>query len=213
VKRWHYFALAGGVAAAAAYVYLQGGTGLGKLFSYASQGTALSSSGSAQWHVHNRPGDGFKVELPGEARDMQVPAFNETGGAEAVHMLVANSGDDITYAVSWQDNPPVARVSHSIDRTLSMARDGMLARTETTIVSESRGFDRDYPSLDILARNSRGGILNARLVLVDERLYLLTALFPDDSVRRERDVHRFFHSFVPARPGGIPETVPTAAPQ
>ncbi len=150
--------------------------------------------------------------MPGETKDTQVPAFNETGGTEPVHMLTGDPGSDITYAVSWQDNPPVLRVSHSIDRTLYMARDGILARTETTILSESRGFYRDYPSLDILARNNQGGILNARLVLADNRLYMLAALFPDSTARREKDVRRFFNSFVPAQPGGIPEAMP-AAPQ
>ena len=126
-------------------------------------------------------------------------------------MLVANPDGDVTFAVSWEDNPPVVRVSRNPDRTLNMARDGMLARTETTIVSESRGFARDYPSLDILARNGNGGILNARLILADNRLYVLMALFPSSDARRERDVTRFFNSFVPARPAAIPETMPAAA--
>ena len=167
--------------------------------------------GGPQWHTVERPGDGFKVELPAVPRDAQAPAYNETGGTEPVHMLTASPGGDITYAVTWQDNPPVARVSHSIDRTLYAARDGMLARTETTIISESRGFYHDFPSLDVLARNNQGGILDTRLVMADDRLYLLLALFPTSTARKERDVQRFFNSFVPARPSGIPETVPAAS--
>jgi hypothetical protein len=54
-------------------------------------------------------------------------------------------------------------------------------------------------------------MLNARLVLAEERLYMLIALFPSASSVREKDVHRFFNSFVPAHHGGIPETVPSAA--
>ena len=169
------------------------------------------ASDRVQWHTVERPGDGFKVDLPGEDKDVQVPAYNEAGGSEPVHMLVANPNGDVTYAVTWADNPPVARVSHSIDRTLYMARDGMLARTETTIVSEARGYHRDYPSLDVLARNNSGGILNARLIMAENRLYMLLAMFPSDSARREKDVNRFFDSFVPARPAGIPDTVPSAS--
>lgn len=126
-------------------------------------------------------------------------------------MLTANPASDITYALTWLDNPPVARVSQSIDRTLYMARDGMLARTETTIVNESRGFHHGFPSLDISARNNAGGTLDARLVLVDDRLYALIAVFPSADARREKDVQRFFNSLVPASPGGIPENVPAAA--
>lgn len=213
VKRWHYFAMGAAVLAAGGYWYLQDGAAIRNWFSSSSPRNLLAVSAGSQWHRLDRPGDGFKVELPGQAQDSQAPAYNETGGSEAVHMLIANPGNDVTYAISWQDNPPVARVSHSVDRTLYMARDGMLARTETTILSESRGFYRDFPSLDVLARNNQGGILNGRLVLADDRLYMLIALFPSATDRREKDVQHFFNSFVPARPGGIPETVPEASPQ
>ena len=208
VKRWPYLALAVAAAAVGGYLYVQGGTVLGSLFSSTSGNSGKPAPG--QWRTVARPGDGFKVDLPGENKDLQVPAYNETGGSEPIHMLSASPDGDTTYAVTWQDNPPVARVSHSIDRTLYMARDGMLARTETTIVSEARGFHRDYPSLDVLARNSAGGILNARLVIADSRLYILLAVFPSSGARRERDVNRFFNSFIPSRPPGISESMPPA---
>lgn len=196
--------------AAGAYLYFQDGTNLGKVFSAVSgRAGALVTSGSS-WHMLERPGDGFKVELPGMGKDGQAPAYNEAGGTEAIHMLMASPHPDVTYAVTWEDNPPVARVSHSIDRTLYMARDGILARTETTIINESRGFDRGFPCLDMQARNNAGGTLDARLIVADERLYALVAVFPSADARREKDIQRFFKSLVPAQPGSIPESVPAA---
>jgi hypothetical protein len=211
VKRRYYFVLAAAVVAVGFYLYVRGGASLGNLFSSGSGNSGTERSDRVQWHTVERPGDGFKVDLPGEDKDVQVPAYNEAGGSEAVHMLLANPNGDVTYAVTWADNPPVARVGHSIDRTLYMARDGMLARTETTIVSEARGYHRDYPSLDVLARSNSGGILNARMIMAENRLYMLLAVFPSDSARREKDVNRFFNSFLPARPAGIPDTVPAAS--
>lgn len=211
VKRWHYFALAAAGAAIVAYLYLQDGSGLGKAFSSVSEHAGAMVKSGSSWHTVNRPGDGFRVEMPGAGKDGQAPVYNETGGTESVHMLTASPSPDVTYAVTWQDDPPVARVSHSPDRTLYMARDGMLARTETTIINESRGFHRGFPCLDIQARNNAGGTLDARLVVVDERLYTLIAVFPSADARREKDVQRFFKSLVPAQPGGIPENVPEAA--
>jgi hypothetical protein len=211
VKRRYYFVLAAVAAAVGVYVYLHGWAPLGDLFSSGS-GRVGAGAGN-HWHTIERPGDGFKVSLPAEDKQLQVPAFNETGGSEPVHMLMASPAGGVTYAVSWQDNPPVARVSHSIERTLYMARDGMLTRTETSIISESRGNDGDYPSLDILASNSSGGILNARLIMAENRLYILFAMFPTASARREKDVNRFFDSFVPARPAGVPDSVPTGGQQ
>ena len=213
MKRWHYFALAAVAAAGGVYLYTQGGgTALMNLVSGNSRHAgAAESSARAHWHTVQRPSDGFKVDLPSDDKDLQVPAFNESGGVESVNMVAANPDSDVTYAVTWEDNPPVARVNHSIDRILNTARDGMLARTETTIVSQSRGYQRSYPSLDFLARNAAGGILNARLVVADERLYVLMALFPSPASRSERDVNRFFNSLVPSHPSAPSEAVPPAS--
>jgi len=208
VKRWYYFALAAAAVAGIIYVYSHwGGQGLFASDEAPAPGTRM------QWRAVQRPGDGFRVDLPADEKPQDVPAFNDAGGSEPVHMLLANPNGDVTYALAWDDNPPVARVSQSPERTLNMARDGMLARTETTILSESRGFHREYPSLDLLARNTGGGILNARLIMAENRLYLLMALFPSASARRDKDVERFFNSFVPARPTAIPETMPSASQQ
>lgn len=213
MKRWHYIALAAVATAGGFYLYTQGGVqAVTNLFSgnFGHAGAA-ESSGRVHWHTVERPGDGFKVDLPADNKDLRVPAFNETGGAEPVNMVVANLNDEVTYAVTWEDNPPVARVNHSIDRILNTARDGMLARTDTTIVSQSRGYQRSYPSLDVLARNASGGILNARLVVADERLYVLMALFPSPTSRDERDVNRFFNSLVPSHRSAPSEAVPPAS--
>ena len=212
MKRWYYIALAAAVVAATIFVYSHwGGQGLGSLFAGGDADTAASVR--MQWRTVERPGDGFKVDLPADEKERQVQAFNEQGGSEPVGMLVANPNGDVTYAVTWDDNPPVARAAQTPERTLNLARDGMLARTETTILSESRGFTHDYPSLDVLARNSAGGLLNARIVIVKDRLYILMALFPSSGARQDKDVNRFFNSFVPARPASIPENMPAASTQ
>jgi hypothetical protein len=216
VKRWHYFALAAAVAAAAFYGYTRRES-LGSLTHQlrASAGGAESESArpaKMNWQPVDRPMDGFKVELPSEPKDLAGQAFNETGGAEAIHMIAATPDDDTYFAVTWQDNPPVARVNNDAPAsTLNMARDGMLARTQTTIVSQSLSLQRRNPSLDVSARNGGGGILDARLILAGNRLYVLMALFPSTSARRERDVARFFDSFVPGRPAVISETMPAAS--
>jgi hypothetical protein len=220
VKRWHYFALAAAVAAGAFYVYTHRESfGLGNLPRlWGSSDTEGSDEGAGRparmnWQTLERTNDSFKVDLPAEPKDLQVPAYNEVGGQEAVKMIVASPDDDTTFAVTWEDNPPVARANRTPERTLKMARDGMLARTQTTIVRESNGFQRGNPSLDVAARNKEGGILDARLIFLGNRLYMLIALFPSASARRDKDVTRFFDSFVPSRPPAIPESMPSASRQ
>jgi hypothetical protein len=76
--------------------------------------------------------------MPTGVQQKQVPAYNERGGEEPVQMIFSNPNADTTFSVAWADNPPVARMNqHSAERTLEMARDEALNRTQTALVNES----------------------------------------------------------------------------
>ena len=159
-----------------------------------------AGASNLHWQPVSRPQDGFKVELPDRPKSTEAPATNENGGTEQIKMLTAALDGDVTYAVTWRDNPPVARANNGdADSTLDQARDGMLTRTQTTLMSETRVTASGFPGREILARNTQGGLLNARIIYVGGgsagRLYTLMALFPTAGARREQDVSRFFNSF------------------
>ncbi len=223
VKRWHYLAIAAAGLALFGYIYFHPGGldfgGITRLFgSKDASSSVLGGSGRPAhiiWQNVARPENGFKIDMPGDPKDLQVPAYNESGSSEPVKMLFSNPDGDTTFAISWEDNPPVARVNNRApDGTLNMARDGMLARTQTTLVTESPVTSPGgYAARDVMARNSEGGILNARLIYAGNRLYILMALFPSSNARREQDVTRFFNSFVPSQAPVIPENMPTATPR
>jgi hypothetical protein len=67
------------------------------------------------------------------------------------------------------------------------------------------------PTLDVLARNVQGGILNARLICVGNRLYIMMALFNSADAAQDQDVSRFFDSFSSSQSSAIPETLPSAS--
>ena len=215
MKRWHYLVIAAALSAVLAYFYFHPASfEFARMLHLSDSNSNPGGPARITWQAVERPADGFKLELPSDPKDLQVPAYNESGTAEPVNMLFSNPGGDTTFAISWEDNPPVARVnSHSPDRTLTMAKDGMLARTQTTPVSESRvTLAGGFPARDIKARNSDGGLLDARLIYTGNRLYVLMALFPSANVRREQDVIRFFNSFAPTQTPPIPESMPSASP-
>lgn len=213
MKRWHYFALAAVVVVGSlAYTRRDIVASLWqRLVSTASDSnTALAARG--RWRTVDRAGDGFTINLPGEVKDLQVPAYNESGGSEPVHMLMATPNADSTFAITWQDNPPVMRISsHVPERTLSAARDGMLVRTQTTMVSQLLSTQHGKPAMDVLARNVQGGVLNARLICAGNRLYIMMALFNSADAAQDQDVSRFFDSFSSAESSAIPETLPLAS--
>jgi hypothetical protein len=151
------------------------------------------------WQTVERPQAGIKVEMPAGAKDLEVPAYNRNGTAEQVEMVASNPDPDTTYALGWENDPPVARANrHDPERTLKAARDGMLARTQTSLIQESELKVAGFPALDLTARNTGGGILDARLIYANGRLYSLIAAFPALGARRQKDVDRFYQSFMPA---------------
>jgi hypothetical protein len=208
MKRWHVIALVLALVGVGAYFYFYRGFRPGT-----SRGAGGESSSPAQmsWQSVSRPEEGFKIEMPADTKQTQVPAYNEMGGTEPVNLLYSSPDADTVYALAWSDNPPVARVNHRApDLTLDQAREGMLARTQTTLASESKIVDQGFPARDITARNAGGGFLDARFVLINDRLYTLMALYPSTNARHEQDVVRFYNSFTPS---SISATLPSAPPK
>lgn len=149
------------------------------------------------WTKLDRSAEGFRVEMPADVKQIEIPAYNESGGADAVNMIFSDPDADTQFSVAWEDNPPVARVSNRApDRTLEMAREGAVARTQTVLVSEASHTTQGFPGREFEARNSSGGVMNSRLIYAGSRLYMLNAAFPSASARRDKDVSRFFNSFV-----------------
>ena len=149
------------------------------------------------WQKVDRSSDGFKVEMPADVKEIQIPAYNESGGTEQVNMIFANPDAETTFSVAWEDDPPVARVNGMCPRqNPGFGRDGALARTQTTLVSETKNSQQGRAEREFSARNVGGGVMNSRLIFAGTRLYMLIACFPAASARRDEDVNRFFNSFV-----------------
>ena len=111
-------------------------------------------------------------------------------------MIYAYPDSETCFSVAWADNPPVERAnSNRPDRTLDMARDNAMARSHTSLVEQSSFSQQGFPGRYFTSRNLGGGVMNARLVLARNRLYMLTATFPTAGARRDEDVARFFNSF------------------
>ena len=148
------------------------------------------------WQSVDRTPDGFTVEMPANLKQIKVPAYNEQGRPEQVDMIYSYPDSETCFSVAWAENPPVERVNSDVpDRTLDMARDDAMARTQTTLVTQSEISQQGFPGRDFSARNLGGGVINSRLVLARGRLYMLTAAFPSTAARRDQDVARFFNSF------------------
>jgi hypothetical protein len=200
VKQLYFIVLTGILILGIVYIYLHrqelGLTGLPGFGVDSDTSSEQTGPVRMNWQKLNRSQDGFKVEMPAEVQELQVPAYNEHGGTEQVEMILANPNADTSFSVAWEDDPPVARINgHAPDRTMDMARDDALARTQTILIEEYRTNLDGYPARDFVGRNVNGGIISSRMIYAGQRLYLLSAAFPSSQARRDKDVTRFFNSF------------------
>lgn len=202
VKRWSYLVLGGILILGAVLVYRQELELVsrvhtaGEVTTIPSQPRSAPQPVSIVWQPLDRTMDGFKVEMPANAKQIKIPAYNESGGSEPVDMVFAYPDPEICYAVAWEEDPPVERVNkHVPGDTLDMALNGALDRSQTMLVGKSEISQQGFPGRDFSARNAGGGVFSARLVLARNRLYMLTAAYPSADARREQDVARFFDSF------------------
>lgn len=203
VKRWYYIVLGGILILGIVYIYLHrqelglvGPAGGSEDSSTVDQVASAIHPAHIVWQKIDRTPDGFKVEMPTDVKQIQIPAYNTTGGSEQVDMIYSYPDAETSFSVAWADNPPVERASGmAADRTLDMARDDALARTQTTLVGESHNNRQGFPARDFTGRNVGGGVFSARLILAGSRLYMLIAAFPSSSARRDQDVARFLDSF------------------
>ncbi len=196
VKRWYAIVLGGILIMGIVYIYLH-------RQDFGLTGTPGQQSSEPApkppritWAAVDRSPDGFKIDMPTDTRQIEVPAYNQQGGADQVDMIFSTPDQSTSFSVSWAENPPVARAEgENAGRTLDAARDGALASTQTTLVTESQSNIQGYPARDFVGRNDGGGIFNARLIVAGQKLYLLMASFPAVCARRDSDVNRFFNSF------------------
>ena len=208
MKRWLYIVLLGLLVLGGVYVYLHrqdlglvSSTTSDSDQSAASQSGALYHPARITWQRTDRTPDGFLVDMPTEVKQIQIPAYNEQGGADQVDMIYSYPDAQTSYSVAWADNPPVMLASgRSPQLTLDTARDDALGRTQTTLVSESKSSINSLPARDFSARNVGGGVMNCRLIYDGSRLYMLIAAFPASSARSDDDVQHFFNSFTILHP-------------
>jgi len=181
-----------------------------------SADTQIASGGGKQldWRPIDESDQGFKLEMPGDPKQIVVQATSETGVNEPISMLMVKPDSDCTYAIAWAEKPPVARMNDLVaDKTLDQARDGALGRTETTLVSEIRTNPQGYPGRDVVSHNAGGGVMDTRFIYARPRLYMLIASSPSAAARHEEEVIHFFNSFSIATSTQIPETLPPATTQ
>lgn len=155
----------------------------------------LASLVPGRWQVYQDPAHSFQVEFPGDPRSETVQVTREDGGLDSVAMEVFKPEGKTSFSCAFADHPPVAQVNQgSMDATFDLARDQAIRKTGGANGKESRAQVQGYPARDLQWNGRQNSVIDARLVYVGPRLYMLTVISPSPSQRIQGDVDRFFNS-------------------
>jgi hypothetical protein len=144
------------------------------------------------WVPFSSPEGRFAVEFPTPPVRAESPVETPAGPA-TMHTHTAK-GPSAAYVVAWADYPPEA-LQADLEQMFDQTRAGLVANLRGELVSEEKLEIQGRPGRALTLRvGGAGTVLEARLVLVDERLYQV-AVVNSEGHADTPEAQRFFRSF------------------
>ena len=146
-----------------------------------------------RWQTYTAPDGSFSVELPGKPTVETTPVPVEGGSTTPMTMVSVNPTSSTSYMCSYAEDESIRR--KSADEALESARDGSLRKTQGTLISQKRTTVQGYPALDMQMRARGNSLVDSRLILVGDRLYMVMAVAMVPEEGEAKTVQRMFESF------------------
>jgi len=151
----------------------------------------LQAQSAAGWQRFESAEGRFKVDFPGKPVIKRGRLRIETGDIPSA-WHTAGDGAEATYDVRYSDYPGTVMAKLTPAMLLEAARDGLLAQSRGQLVSEKSVGMGKVAVRDLEIVGADGMRYRFRLLLVDNRLYQLTAMAQPPA---RPDEERFFRSF------------------
>lgn len=146
---------------------------------------------SYQWQAVQSADGHYRIIFPANPAASQLQMLN--GSKFVFHRLSASPRRDVTYAVSWWENP--SQQDKTTDELFAHFRECDITTFHGNIVSEHRVSVQGYSAQDTEISVGNGGLAVAnRVVRVGPRMYSLWVIEPAGH-RDAASVKRFFDSF------------------
>ena len=172
----------------------------------------LLGCGQSEWREMAIPDGDFAVLMRGEAyyarQEVDTPAGKMQG-----HLYSSNRPDSY-FAVGYSDYPLALALASRPEEILAGVRETWLRRIGGRVISSSAEPLGKHPGLQFTARGTvkeQETLLEARLYMVDQRLYQLIAISRPGEMS-QGTINRFFKSFrletAPSPGGASPPPAP-----
>jgi len=166
---------------------------------------ALAACGGSEWRPLEVPDGAFAALMRGQPHYARQTLDTPAGQMQA--HLYSSDRPDAYYAIGFSDYPLTFAIQTQAEEILNGVRDTWVKRINGKLVTSGREAHDKNPGLQFTARGTfrdRDVLLDARLYLVDQRLYQLVAI-TRTAETPQGVVNRFFKSFRLAPPGAVGE--------
>jgi hypothetical protein len=149
-----------------------------------------------RWHLYTSTNPEFSIRFPG-APTSETRRVKGAVGEVTVHLVQVQTPDGV-YAVGYGDGQLLP--NQTIENRLNSSRDGSISNVQGTLVMEKKITVQGYAGREIKAQARKGMFLDARLIAVSDRNYVIGVVSNSEASRDDRNIHKFFDSFKPSLP-------------
>jgi len=151
-----------------------------------------------RWQTYTAPDAKFSVRLPGKANVETKPVPGDDGKTTSLTLIGVEPTRDTAYTCSYFDSESLGKKPPEQALEASMA--GSLTKIQGTVISLQHITVQGYPGIDWHARARGNSLVDARMILVGNRLYMIMAVARADGDREPKTVQRVFESFKVLKP-------------
>ena len=146
---------------------------------------------ATQWHAYESPEGRFKVGFPGMPVVKRGRIRTDIGDVPSTRTS-AGEGSDATYDVTYYDYPKARIASVPPDKLLGAVRDGLVFQSKGRLVADRKFVIGKVAGREGEIVGADGTRYRIKLMLVENRLYQLTAMASPPAAADDK---KFFGSF------------------
>jgi hypothetical protein len=144
------------------------------------------------WQTYMAPDGTFSLDLPGKPTIETNQAPLESGGTITLHSINVAVGSS-AYTCTYVELENASQKSP--DQVLESARDGSLRNVQGTLITQNQLTVQGFPGLQFQAHARGNSLMDSRMVLAGNRLYMIMAVAADGQNAQPKTVERMFDSF------------------
>jgi hypothetical protein len=141
-----------------------------------------------RWQTYVAPDKSFSIDFPGNPQEETIKVPLQNLGEAIVH----TASVQIIFHCTVTDDENVT--GKTPDEVLDSGLEGMLRKVQGTVLSKKRIAVQGNPGLEIRASARNNSSVDARLILVSDRLYMIMVVETGQS-NDVKTVQRVFRSF------------------